>query len=278
MGSSPEPPKIEDPSITATKQQDLNTTAGTSSQAGSMVNQSNPYGSLSYAQTGTSPNGTPLYTATTNFSPAQQQLLDTLTGTQGAAGKAGQALISGANYGAQQPGDVIGNSTSGLVKSAMAQQVAYLSPFFTQATDQLDTKLRNQGFAPGQPGYDQAMNALKQSQAQTVTGFESQIEPQMYAQAQQNYLMPAQLGGSLAQMGAPTSPNASFVNAPALNIQPANLVGATANAQAAQEKTYQDQLAQSQAMMSGLFGTGSAVLGGWAKNGGVQSLMGAMAL
>jgi hypothetical protein len=277
MGSSPQPPAVTDPNITAANQQTLNTNAGQSSQAGSMVNQVNPYGNLSYAQTGTSANGTPLYTATTSLSPAQQQLLTELTGTQTTAGKQAGTLLKNANYGAN-PTDVIGNGTTGLTGAAVAQQTAYLNPYFQTQTSQLDTQLRNQGFAPGQPGYDNAMRALQNNQNNTVTGFISQIEPQMFQQATQEYQMPAQMAESLAQFGAPTNPTQSFTSTPSLNITPANLTQATANAQQAQQQTYQDQLAQNNAMMSGLFGVGSAVLGGWAKNGGVQNMLGAAAL
>src|SRR5579872_5815319 len=86
LGSSPSPPVVSDPNVTATQQQGLNTKAGEASQAGSMVNQNTAYGSLNYTQTGTSPDGTPIYTANTSLSPAQQQLLTQLTGTQATAG------------------------------------------------------------------------------------------------------------------------------------------------------------------------------------------------
>lgn len=278
MGSSPSPPTIANPNVVASQQQDLNTKSGEQSQQGSMVNQINPYGQLTYTQTGTSPDGTPLYTATTQLSPEQQNLLNLYTGNQTTAGQQAGALLKGANYGGTNYNDVIGNATSGLTGQAVAQQTAYLNPYFQTQTDQLDAKLKNQGFAPGQPGYDNAMRALQNNQNNTVTGFISQIEPQMFQQAQTEYLTPAQLALSLESNSAPTMPNSSFVSAPGLNIQPANLIGATANAQAAQEQSYQDQLAANNNMMSGLFGIGSSVLGGWAKNGGVQSLLGAMPL
>src|SRR6267142_943085 len=273
MSSTPDAPTVADPNTVAKNQQALNTTSGQQSQVGSMTNQVTPTGSLSYTQTGTSSDGTPLYTATTKLSDPQQQLLNTLQGTQRAAGTAGKNLIAGANYGAQAPGDVIGNATSGLVKDAMAKQVSYLDPYFKQQTEQLDTQLRNQGFAPGQPGYDNAMRAVQNNQGNTVTGFEAQMEPQMYQQAYQNYMTPASLGGTLAGLGAPSNP--TFQSTPQLNIQPANLIGATANAQQAAEASYQDQLKQSQAMMSGLFGIPTAALGGWAASGGLSGLMGA---
>jgi hypothetical protein len=241
-----------------------------------MTSQVTPTGSLTYNQTGTSSDGTPLYTATTALSAPQQQLLNTLQGTQQTAGTAASKLLSGANYGSVDPATAIGDSTKGLTQAAMGQETNYLKPYFDQQTSQLDTQLRNQGFAPGQPGYDNAMRAVQNNQGNTVTGFLAQMEPQMYQQATQSYQMPETMAGTLAQLGAPTSP--TFQNTPQLNIQPANLIGATANAQQAQQQSYQDQLAQSQAMMSGLFGIPTAVLGGMAKSGTLGSLMGAAAL
>lgn len=276
MGGSPEVPKVPDPNVTAGKQQELNTKAGQASQAGSMVNQVNPYGSMSYMQSGTSPDGTPLYTSTTTLSPENQRLLQTLQGTQATAGQQGFNLLKGANYGAGQPRDIIGDSTSGLVKDAMARQVAYLDPYFQTQKDQMDTKLKNQGFNPGEPGYDAAMRGVMNSQNNTVTGFESQIEPQMFNQAMQTYKMPAELAGSLAGFGAPKDP--TWTQTPQLSIAPADLTGATASANQANMEAYKAKQAQNSSMMSGLFGIPTAVLGGMGQAGAFSGLMGAAPL
>ena len=274
MGSSPSAPTPTDPNTVATNQQTLNTNAAQQSQLGSMTNQTTPYGSLTYSQTGTGPNGTPIYTANTTLSPAEQALLTQLQSTQGTAGSQASQLLTAAAYGTKSPTDVIGNATSGLVQQAMGQQVNYLQPFFDQQTSQLDTQLRNQGFAPGTPGYDNAMQNLTKSQGATVTNFESTIEPQMFQQATQDYTLPLTLAQAELGISAPTGPQ--FQNTPQLNIQPANLVGATANYNQAEQQTYEDQMQQNNAMMSGLFGIPTAILGGWAKGGGVQSLMGSL--
>jgi len=274
MSSSPTVPTVPDPNTVASNQTGLNTTAAQNSQAGSMVNQNNAYGSLNYTQTGTGANGTPLYTANTTLSPAQQSLLNTLTGTQQTAGNNAQSILSGANYGNGSAASTIGNSTSGLTQAAMQQEMSYLNPTFTQQTQQMDTQLKNQGLNPGTPGYQQAMNGLLQSQGQTETGFLAQIEPQMYSQATSTYELPAQLAESLAGFGTPTTPNASFVQTPSLSIQPANLEGDVSSANSANMAAYQAQLGQSNAQMSGLFGLGSAALGGLAKNGSLSGLSG----
>ncbi len=257
-------------------QQQYNTQAGEMSQAGSMVNQYNPYGSLTYSQTGTGPNGVPLYSANVQLSPQQQQMFDLLQGTKTSAGQQGQNLITGANYGApgQDPASVIGDLTKGNTAALVKTQTDYLQPFFTTQRSQLDTQLRNQGLAPGMPGYDNAMRSMDSSQALAVSQAAGQFEPEAYKQATSSYLLPSQLGASLAAFGAPGDPTSDLVNAPGLTVQPANLTGAVANETSALNDQYKAQQAQYSNMMSGLFGIPTAVLGGWAKGGfpGLSSL------
>jgi len=267
MSSSPSPPAIANPSSVASTQTELNTTSGEQSQQGSMVNQYNPYGSLTYTQTGTSSNGTPLYSANESLSAPQQAELTAQETTGATAGNQAANLLQGANYGSTNPSTVIGNATSGTTEQEMAQEPAYLQPTFKQQTDQLDAQLQNEGFNPGTPGYQQAMNGLLQSQNQTTTGFLASIEPQMYSQAVQNYELPAELSGSLYGLDNPTNLTADLTSTPGLSISPANYEGDVATSEAAAQQTYQDQLQQQQAMMSGLFGIGSSVLGGLAKSG-----------
>lgn len=265
--SSPSPPPVRDAGKVAEQQQQYNKQAGIESQAGSMVNQYNPYGSLEYTQTGTGPGGVPIYSANIKLTPAQQQLLNTLQGNQQTAGNYASSLLGGANYGGQSPSDVIGGATSGLTKDLIGKYVDYLNPFFTQQTDQLDTKLKNQGLQPGTPAYDQAMNAARQSQNQTVTKYTADIEPQAYQQAMSSYLTPLSMATQLMGLSQPGSVNQNLVNTPQLQEQPANYIGAVANEQEALQKQYEAKMAQQSGMMSGLFGTAGNVLGGWAKGG-----------
>lgn len=257
-------------------QQDLNTQSGIQSQAGSMVNQYNPYGSLTYAQTGTGPGGVPMYSSSVNLTPQQQQMFDVLQGTKSTAGQAGNALMTNANYGSTNPATTIGDATSGNTAALMKTQTDYLQPFFTTQRSQLDTQLRNQGLAPGNPAYDNAMRGIDTSQTNAVGAIAGQFEPQAYQQATQNYLLPGTLAENLAGFGAPGNPTSELTPSPALNIQPANLVGATSTENSALNQQYQAQQQQYSAMMSGLMGIPTAMLGGWAKGGfpGASSLLG----
>src|ERR1700723_2946414 len=124
--------------------QDINTPAAIESQAGSNYNQTGPTGSLTYGQIGTGPGGVPIYGTNTALSAPQQGLLNTLQGTQQTAGTQAGNLLTGANYGAAQPSDVIGNLTSGLTQQNTNEYLQAEQPFFTTQTQQLDTQLRNQ--------------------------------------------------------------------------------------------------------------------------------------
>src|SRR3974390_85205 len=92
-----------------TQQQGFNV----ASQAGSMVGQNNPFGSLNYQQTGTGPGGVPLYTANTNLSPDQQNLLNTQNINRALMGGGAVGQLAGANYGAANPTQATATNTRG---------------------------------------------------------------------------------------------------------------------------------------------------------------------
>jgi hypothetical protein len=224
------------------------------------VNQGNVYGGVNYTQTGVGPNGMPTYTATTSLSPQQQALYNQFTGTQGQAGAAANALMAGANYGATSPTTAIGDMSSGLTGQMMDSWQKAQQPFFTTQQQQLDTQLRNQGVQPGNPAYDVAMRNLQTNQGYAVAGAASQFEPQAFGQATSLYQMPMQMGTQLAQFGAPTTPNASFVQTP--QMQPADLAAALSAEIPAFMQPYSAAYQQYGNMMSGLFGLGGAGLKG----------------
>jgi hypothetical protein len=282
MGSGAKPPTPESAGAVSAQQQEYNTKAGIASQAGSNVNQNTDYGSLTYSQTGTGPDGVPLWTAKTSLSPEQKMLLDTLTGSQATLGKGVSDVLTKANYGADSAANVIGNMTEGNTKALLDKHVSYMNPYFTTQNQQLDTKLRNQGLMPSPSSdpskpetwgpYERAMNHMLQNQNQSVTGYLSTMAPQAYNMAKDAYLTPLQMAGNAFGLTGPTNP--TFQDTPDLNIQPANYTGASANYNDAMMKAYEAQKKSDQAMMSGLFGIPTGIAGGWAQSGGVQQLLG----
>lgn len=264
MGSSPSAPTPHNPVQTAATQQNYNTNAGLQSQSGSMVNQSNPWGSLTYTQTGTNQYGQPIYSARTTLSPDQQALYRMLTGTQASAGGLAKGTLASGGYGG--PNNIVG-TTNSLTNQRMSDYLKSVQPEFDRQTANLDNQLRNQGIMPGTPAYIQQMQNLQQTQGQTVAGAAAQFQPQAYQEAVSSYQLPLQTAQQLAAFGAPQSPTSAFTNTPALNIQPANYTGAVASADQMAQQAYQAQLAQQSSMLNSIFSPISSLAGGWARNG-----------
>jgi|SRR5882672_2345442 len=268
MGGGSSPPQPIPAGQVAATQQGLNTAAGQASQRGSMVDQANPYGSLNYSQIGTSSDGTPIYGSSLNFTPQGQNLFNTLLGTQGAAGQQGQALLRGANYGSQSPTQAIGTESSGIQGGLMNQWLSSQAPWFQNQTTELDTKLRNQGLNPSPTAtndpktwgaYEKAMAQNTQAQGMAVAGAASQFQPQAFSEATQLYGLPASMAMQLASFGQPQSPGSSLVQTPGLSVSPADYTGAVNTQEQMQEQNYQAQVAQQNALMSGLFNLGGTI-------------------
>jgi hypothetical protein len=214
FGSSPKAPTVYNPFDVASQQQTYNTQSGLESQSGSMVNQNNPYGSLTYQQTGTDQYGNPQYSSSVALNPEQQSLFNQLNQTKNAASQGATNVLSGAYTG--QPN--LTTSTDSIVNQNLQHQLGYLTPYFSQQSNNLDNQLRNQGLMPGTPAYDNAMNNMRQSQGQQVDSYLANAQPQAFNQAVQAYQLPAQQASILAALGAPGSVNSDLVNAPGLNI------------------------------------------------------------
>ena len=255
----PSPPNVantnaESTAVAGQQLQQINTPAAEENQAGSNYNWSGPTSSVTYGQTGTGPGGVPIYGVTTQYTPEQQQLLNTLQSTQQSGGTQAGQLLGGANYGAAQPSDVIGNMTSGLVGQNMQSYLAASDPFFATQTSQLDTQLRNQGLAPGDPAYDNAMRSNTTNQGYAVEGAAANFEPQAFAQSNTEYTLPATLSESLAGFGAPAAPGQGQTGGAALGIQTPNSSADLAADTTGAENQYTAQQAQYNAMISGLLG------------------------
>ena len=273
-GSSP-PTPIPAGQVAQTQQSGFNTPVGQANQRGSMVNQDNMFGGLNYQQIGTGPDGTPIYGSSLFFSPQEQQLYNTQYGARQAAGQGGQNLIVGANYGGQSPSQAIGSESSGIQGQLMSQWLSSQAPWLSQQSSELDTKLRNQGINPSPTAnsdpsswgaYEKAMGQLRQSQGMSVAGAASQFQPQAFSEATQLYGMPASLAMQLAGFGQPQSPGGSLVQTPGLNVNPADYTGAVNTMEQVQAQNYQAQVAQENALMSGLFNLGGSLGGAMIKS------------
>lgn len=158
-------------------------------------------------------------------------------------------------YNGLNPSQVVGDATSGNTQFLVNQMTGYYDPFFTQQSDRLDNMLRNQGFAPGTPGYDNAMSNMLKSQNAEVGKAIAQFEPIAYAQAYQNFMTPLALGTGMANIGGTMG---STANALAGGI--GSMTGAAQNQ--AQVATALAQMGYTQAQISGIMNEIAKTQGG----------------
>jgi hypothetical protein len=178
--STPKAPTPPDPVATAAAQTQSNRDTAITQARLNNVNQVTPYGNLTYQQTGTAEDGTPQFTATTSFSPSQQQLFDINQDSSIRLGNLGRDAIdraggilgrdvdfSGApaqttQIGVQGLRDFSGPVSFGQIQtsvgpddfSADRQRVEdalfqRLSPQLSQRRAELEQQLINQGVTPG---------------------------------------------------------------------------------------------------------------------------------
>lgn len=289
-------PPVPDAAATAAAAGASNINTAIAQSRLNMVNQRNPYGSLTYRQTGTKLVGTgkdahrvPIYTSTVRLSPAQQRLLNQQNALSGGVMGLGQGQLG-------RIGDAIGHPIdfSGLpaaptgneadrqrVEDALyARQTARLDPQYQKQQTDLETQLVNSGFSRGSAGYRTALDdysrqrddAYAAARNDAIAGGGSEqsrlfgLESTARANAEQEYMAQRnapinELAALLGTGGGVQVPQFSPPPQTAVNgVDVAGLIGQQYNAQNA---NYQNQQAQSNSLMGSLFGLGGAALGAW---------------
>lgn len=182
-------PKAPDAKQTANDQFQYNVDSGTAQQNLNMVNQTTPFGSLSYSQTGTNADGTPVYQATQSYSQPVQQSIDALLGKiSGAAGSTDPTAYQ------------------------MSLFDKYYRPLIDQQQRQLDNKLNTQGITMGSEAYNNAQNL----QARNVADQQTNWLLNSTALANQPY-------EQLNELRTGASPG--FAQTPTVSVQPPNYSG-----------------------------------------------------
>lgn len=247
--SAPSPP---DPYATANAQQGLNKQTAITQAYLNNVNQITPYGNLSYTQTGTSPDGTPQFTATTQLSPQEQALFDATMGTQNSVATDAGLLAKQIQGQLTHAPDL---SNSALTQQMMNWGSQYLQPVFNNQQSNLNSQLAAQGITQGSDAWNNAQNLQSRNVNNAYENLFMQAEPLAYNQAVESYQLPISTLGTLLGEGQPGSVNQGLVSTPQEQIQPANLESLV-------QQNYQSQLQNYGNSMSGIFGIGSALAGG----------------
>ncbi len=240
------------------------------------VNQTGPYGSLQYQQTGTNPDGTPIYSANTTLSPQQQQLYGQQVQGQQEAGTAadylGNEVMNNAATGnpALNPTN-LGAEFGQQQQAAFGGAMGYLQPQFQQQTGQLNDSLAQQGITQESDptAYANAEKLLSNNQGQQeqeaynqsyATGLTG--EGQLFGQGVQESNLPISQLESLGSYAAPQGPNFSAYGQ---NNTYANTA----------QSAYASNLASYNNNMQGLYGLGGAALTAYGLSGAGSAAAGA---
>lgn len=248
---SPAPPQAPDPVKTANTQSEV-----------SHVNQYTPFGSLTYQQTGTNPDGTGIYSQNVNLSPVGQGLLNQqLQQDQGlnniASGMMGQ--VQGAlNQPMLSSQDLMADKNN-TVNAVYQGQTAMLDPRFNQQESQLTANLINQGITQGSDAWNNAMgnfsrdkNMAYQEAMDSAIQQGGQEQSRLFQMNQAARSEPLNELNALRSMGQVQMPQFGQVQTP-------NIAQLIQNQYQGQLNNYNQQIAQNNSMTSGLFGLGGSL-------------------
>lgn len=283
MVSSPSPPAAPDPASTAQAQTGSNQQTALFQTGLNDVNQYTPLGNLTYNidKGSTDADGNvlslPSTSSTVSLNPQVQSVLDkTLSGSNQLA-DLGTGYMSNAQNTLNHPYDINANvgaapqADAAYQKKIMDNMNALQQPYVDRSNEQLQANLANQGITQGSRAYSNAMldqnTALNNMQQQNIQNATAQQQSQFdmantgYQQNLSNYN--TQYNQPLNEVNALRS--ASQVSQP--QFQPAaNTAVNPTNVAGIYNQAYQNQLgasnasqAQSNQMMSGLFGLGGAL-------------------
>jgi hypothetical protein len=254
---SPSMPAPPDPVATAAAQTASNVKTATTQQQLNMVDQTNPYGSSTYTQTGTWEDGTPKFANQVTLSPEEQRNqnqqweFDNLTNTLGINQT---KKLSGH---LDTPFDLNNEATESRIMELGRKR---LDPVLDQRRNALETKLYNQGVMPGTEAYDRAMRSDTEGANDAynqllLSGRGQAVSEALTARNQPiNEITALMAGGQVSQ------PN--FQSTPQTNVAGTDIAGLTMDAyKYGPLAQYQADQANKRAMMSGLFQLGGAGAG-----------------
>lgn len=255
---SPSPPPAPDYTGAAQATAAGNIEAARAATKANRVNQSTPYGSITYQQ---NPGDQDLWSSNISLTPTGQQLLD--AGNQsalGLAGMQGQAL-NRVGSSLSQPFDY--NSVGQLADQSYADQTARLDPQWTRNEDQLRTRLANQGVVAGGEAYDNEMRNFNQARNDAYTQARQAAlatMPQTFQLSSSLRNQPLNELNALRTGSQVTNPTFTPIPQQQTTAGP-NLLGAAQAQGQYDQGLYNANVAQNNAFMSGLMGIGGTIAG-----------------
>jgi hypothetical protein len=231
-----------------------NLEAARATAAANRVNQYTPYGNLVYAPTTTDPYGNQLYQVTQTLSPAEQQKLDLSNKLEAGLLGTAQTGLDYAQGVLSKPGvdmSKLPNMPINAGESYSDAIMRRLQPTMQASQAAFDTKMANQGIAPGTEAYRNANREFQQGQNDLLTS--------AVTQAAYNQMQPINVINALRTGTQVDNPN--FVSpVQQANTGGADLLGAVNAQYANQLAGYNAQQAASNNFWGGLMGLGASVL------------------
>lgn len=253
MVSTPKPP---DPVATAAAQSGMNVDTAVSQQLVNMVNQQGPWGSTTYSPTGsasfTNSQGQtvtiPQYTQTTTYTPAQQAIFDKTTQAQTNLAELAADQSSKMQDYLSKPFEFDNQDAADWSYDLASSRIL---PQQEQRRAALDASLVNRGLRPGTEAYNREMTRLDQADNDqlnqlALTGRSQAFNEALTTRSQPINELSAFLSGSQIQ-----GPNSGFSGTPQAGVGGVDYTGLV-------NSNYQAKVAQSNAMLGGLFGLAGA--------------------
>jgi hypothetical protein len=155
-----------------------------------------------------------------------------------------------------------------------------LQPQLERDRAAMETRLANQGIMLGSEAYRNAMSNYEQQVADqrlAVVGAAGQEENRMAALRQQRLqeqlaLRSQPINEATGLLTGQMVGTPQFTNTPQTNVAPTDYLGAVGMQQAALQNQYSQRMQNYQTQLSGLYGLGSAALGGWARGGAFSDM------
>lgn len=252
MGKSA--PRAPDPMQTAQAQAGLNRQTAITQQELNMVNQTNPYGSVRYNQTGTTASGNPIWNQTTTFSPGQQAIFD-----QTQAAQTNLAELANQQSGMLQ--ERLANPFE--FNNRDAENWAYdlgsarLDPRFEQQRSSMATQLANQGVAPGSRAWEAAMASQGQNENDAYNQLMLQGRGQAFNEALTTYNAPVNTITALMSGSQVSNPAQMSGATPQASVGGVDYTGLVNQQFQADTANYQAKMGG----LGGLFGAGLQAAG-----------------
>ena len=223
-------PKAPDPVKPIKEQTKSNIDTAVAQSNLNRVDQSTPFGQITYTQTGTNADGTPKYSVSQTLSPELQAAFD----------KASGAVTGGL--------DLSNDATEARLMELGRKR---LDPLWQQRRQDVETELINRGIRPGSAAYEQAKQIAQQGENDAYNSLLLSGRQQAVSEALAQHQSP--INDFLALSG-----QSGQLSTPQTGVAGVDTAGIQQSAYNTANQNYQRQQSD---ILGGLFGLGSAAIG-----------------